>query len=102
MASLSDLYLYPYKISVLHKLTACYQQHILGFAAQAEYEGSILHSMWFLDEAHFHVSRIVNIQSVCFWAMENLHVFTEKVLYAGKITVWAAMLSYNCSSLTKL
>jgi hypothetical protein len=91
----SDLYLYPYKMSVMQKLTDFSKQQILEFCTWAEHGEAILHNVWFSDEAHFHLDGVVNRQNVRFWGSENPHMLTERMHYAPKITVWAAISSHG-------
>jgi hypothetical protein len=47
----SDPKLFPYKISVLHKLSEHDKERRLQFAAWAEEENATLHNTWFSNEA---------------------------------------------------
>jgi len=60
----SDLHLFPYKMTVLHKLTATDKERRLQFALWAIEEEAVLHNTWFTDEAYFHVNGVVNKQNV--------------------------------------
>ena len=90
-----DLHLYPYKITVLPKLTAANKHQRLAFAEWAVNQDVLLNNVWFSDEAHFHLDGVVNKQNVRFWAFENPHVLHEKVHHAPRITVWAAISSHG-------
>jgi hypothetical protein len=48
----SDLHLYLYKITVMHKLTAIDKELRLQFALWAMEEEAVLHNTWFTDESY--------------------------------------------------
>jgi hypothetical protein len=56
----SDLNLYPYKMTVLPKLTVRNKHQRMAFAEWAQ------NNVWFSDEAHFHSDGVVNKQNVRF------------------------------------
>ena len=60
----SDLHLFPYKMTVLHKLTAIDKERRLQFALWAMEEEAVLHNTLFTDEAYFHVNGVVNKQNI--------------------------------------
>ena len=47
--------------------------------------------IWFTDEEHFHLNRIVNKQNWRFWGYENPHLCEEKALHSPKVSAWAAV-----------
>jgi hypothetical protein len=55
----SDLNLYPYKIIVLHKLTAQNGHQRMTFAEWAQNK-VVFNNVWFSDEVHFHIDGVVN------------------------------------------
>jgi len=91
----NDLHLFPYKITVLHGLTARDKQSRLEFAEWTQREQMTMHNVWFSDEAHFHLNGVVNKQNVRFWASENPYVISEKVRHAPRVTVWVAISSHG-------
>ena len=83
----SDLHLFPYKITVIHKLTAIDKEWRLQFAFWAMEEEAVLHNSWFTDEAYFHLNGVVNKQNVPFWVRELPHTLHEKENYGAKVNV---------------
>ena len=74
----SDLHLFPYKITVMHKLTAVDKEQRLQFALWAMEEEAVLHNTWFTDEVCFYLNGVVSKQNVRFWARELPHTLHEK------------------------
>lgn len=93
----SDLILYPYKMTVAHKLTARDKERRLQFARWAieQDQEAVLHNTWFSDEAYFYVNGVVNRQNVRFWAREPPRVIHMKDTYGEKVCVWVAMSSHG-------
>jgi hypothetical protein len=60
----SDSNLYPYKITVLPKLTVENKHQRMAFAEWAQKNEVSFNSVWFFDEAHFHLDGVVNTQHV--------------------------------------
>jgi len=86
----SDLHLFPYKITVMHKLTATDKEQRLQFTLWAMEEEAVLHNTWFTDEAYFHLNGVINKQNVRFWARELPHTLHEKENYGAKVNVSTA------------
>jgi len=59
----SDLHLFPYKVTIMHKLTAVDKEQRLQFAFWAMEEEAVLHNTWFTDKAYFHLNGVVNKKS---------------------------------------
>ena len=55
----SDLHLFPYKITVMHKIKAIDKEWRLQLALWAMDKEALLHNTWFSDEA-FHLNGVVN------------------------------------------
>lgn len=91
----SDLHMYPYKMTVVHRLTNDQMQERLVFAYWAEDKQQTFNNVWFSDEAHFHLDGVVNKQNVRFWANENPRLIHEKDHHAPRITVWVAISSHG-------
>ena len=91
----SDLHLFPYKMTVLHKLTVIDKERRLQFALWAMEEEAVLHNTWFTDEAYFHLSGVVNKQNVRFWARELPHTLHEKENYGAKVNVWTTVSTHG-------
>jgi hypothetical protein len=87
----SDLNLYPYKMTVLPKLTVQTKHQRMVFAEWAQNNEVSFNNAWFSDESHFHLDVVVNKQNVQFWASDNPRVIREKVHHAPRITVWVAI-----------
>jgi hypothetical protein len=60
----SDLYLYPYKITVLPKFTVQNRHQRMSFAEWVQENEVSFNSVRFSDEAHFHFDGVVNKQNV--------------------------------------
>jgi hypothetical protein len=91
----SDLKLFLYKISVLHRLSEHDKERRLQFAAWAKEKNATFHNTWFSDEVCFHLDGNVNKQNVCFWAREHPHNFRERCSHRRKVTVWVAISSHS-------
>jgi hypothetical protein len=62
----SDLNLYPYKMTVLPKLTVQNKHQRMTFAEWAQNNEVSFNDVWFSDEAHFHLDGVVNKQNMQF------------------------------------
>lgn len=47
------------------------------------------------DEAHFHLSGIVNKQNFRYWAENNPRIIEERPLHSPKVTVWCAVSQFG-------
>jgi hypothetical protein len=56
----SDLNLYPYKITVLPKLTVQNKHQRMAFAEWAQNTEVLFNNVWFSDEKHLHLDDVVN------------------------------------------
>jgi hypothetical protein len=81
-----DLNKYPYKMTMLPKLTAQNKDKKMAFAEWAQ-NNEVSFNVWFSDE--------VNKQTVQFWASENPRVIHGKVHHAPRITVWVTISSHG-------
>jgi len=91
----SDLHLFPYKMTVLHKLMAIDKGRRLQFALWAMEEEAVLHNTRFTDEAYCHVNGAVDKQNVRFWARELPHTLHEEENYGAKVNVWTAISTHG-------
>jgi hypothetical protein len=94
----SDLHLFPYKITVMHKLTAIDKERRLQFALWAVEEEAILHSTWFTEGA-FHLNGVVNKQNVRFRLREFPRTLHEKENNGAKVNVWTTVSTHGIISL---
>ena len=90
-----DLELFPYKMSVHHKLSDIDKQQRIVFAdwlkKKIAYDPGFLEGVWFNDEAHFHLTGQVNTQNCRIWASSLPDTVLEEPLHSPKVTVWCAM-----------
>lgn len=90
-----DLNFHPFKIMMVQELspadyvnrrTLCEQM-----LAQIPLEANFFSS----DEAHFHLSGIVNKQNFRYWAENNPQIIRERPLHSPKLTVWCAVSQFG-------
>ena len=90
-----QLKFYPYKIQMVHALKqADYQkrqQFALTLLARIEEDPEYLNTVFFSDEATFHISGRVHRHNVRIWGEENPHVSQEHERDSPKVNVWAGM-----------
>jgi hypothetical protein len=82
-------------MAMLTNLAVQNKHQTMEFAETTQYNEVSFNSIWFSDEAHFHLDDAVNKQNVRFWASENQRVIHEKVHHALRITVWAVISSHG-------
>jgi len=51
----------------------------------------LVNNIWMSDEAHFHLSGIVNKQNFRYLSQANPRALHEKPLHSQRVTVWCAM-----------
>ena len=89
-----ELQLYPYIISVRHKLTAEDQQRrqtMCDWISQKlKRTPSRINHIWFFDEAHFHLNSAVNNRNNIFWGSDLPEEITERQLKGPKVTAFVA------------
>lgn len=87
--------LYPYRISMLHELTPPdYPRRVefcQWFRNQFGENVGNMETIFFSDEAWFHLSGYVNAQNYRIWSANNPHVFEETPLHPVKVGVWCAL-----------
>ena len=92
-----DLNLHPYKIQVVQALNPEDYGIRVGFCEHMlqllEDDPQLIHNLWMIDEAHFHLSGYVNKQNFRYWAAANPHQLHERPLHSAKITVWCVISS---------
>jgi hypothetical protein len=86
------VHFFPYKISHNQQLLAIDREKRLTFAltflARVEVDASWPWQVLWSDEAHFHLSGIVNTHNCRIWDTENPRTFQEIPLHSPKVTVW--------------
>ena len=89
-----ELQLYPYIISVRHKLTFEDQQRrqtMCDWISQKlEHTPSWINHIWFSDEAHFHLNSAINNHNNIFWRSDLPEEITERQLKGPKVTAFVA------------
>ena len=95
--SRKDLGLYPYTISMRHKLTARDRLRRRAmcevFLQRIRRDPLWLNNVWFSDESHVYLSGKVNKTHCVFWGSQKPDQVLQKPLHSKKVTVWAAMSS---------
>ncbi len=93
---LRKLKLHPYKVRIVQELQepdytkrVRYCRWLRNFVT--EHGQSVFDTVWYTDEAWFHLSGYVNSQNNRYWSGENPHRFEETSLHPLKIGVWCAM-----------
>ena len=84
--------LFPYKVQILQKQTKEERSEFCQTISERTGNnpgdlGLILSS----DEAHFHLSGLVNKQNMRFWASQQSHKHTQRPLSQEKVTVWCTI-----------
>jgi hypothetical protein len=89
----AELHFHPYKMVIVQELTQRdWQQRVQAcetFIADLPHDAVVL----FSDEAHFHISGVVNKQNMRYWSGANPRVVHERPLHSDKVTVWCAISS---------
>ena len=83
----SDLKRFPYKITVLQKLTNQNKQRRLKYELWAEGKDQIFFNTRFSDEAYFQLNGTVNKQNVRFWSREKPPNVHERTTHGEKVSV---------------
>ena len=87
--------LFPYKVQILQAQTQANETEGYKFGQKIseciENYPQLLVCPLFSDEAHFHLSGHLNRQNFQFWATEQRHEHSKKLLSVEKMTVWCAL-----------
>jgi hypothetical protein len=90
-----DVKLFPYRIQMQQALVKANKARRVDFCSNFkiffEYNAAVLQSIWFSDEAHFHLNGYVNRQNMLLWASQHLHNIMETPLHPQKCTVWCTL-----------
>ena len=90
-----SLHMHPYKIMVVQELRE------RDYETRTNLSRDILQSIpptsvtICSDEAHFHLSGMVNKQNFRYWSQNNPREFHQRPLHSPKVTVWCAMGSFG-------
>ena len=90
-----SLHMHPYKIMVVQELSE------RGYETRTNLSRDILQSIpptsvtICSDEAHFHLSGMVNKQNFQYWSQNNPRELHQRPLHSPKVTVWCAMGSFG-------
>ena len=90
----TELKLFPYIISVRHKLQVkdMEKRHLMcdWLAGKLERSPGWINNVWFSDEAHFHLNGSINNHNNIFWGSEPPKEITERQLKGPKVTAFVA------------
>jgi hypothetical protein len=91
------LHYHPYKIQIVQALNTRnygarvrFCQEMLDLIGEDE---DLVNNIWMSDEAHFHLSGVVNKQNFRFWSQANSRALHEKPFHFQNVKVWCAMLA---------
>ena len=91
----ADLSLRPYKISIHQQLRICDKEarkrYCAWFLRKCDASAQFNESIWFSDEAHFHLDGHVSTQNNRHWGTEPPKEVAEKPLHSKKCTAWCAI-----------
>ena len=93
-----SLHMHPYKIMVVQELSE------RDYETRTNLSRDILQSISptsvtiCSDEAHFHLSGMVNKQNFRYWSQNNPRELHQRPLHSPKVTVWCAMGSFGVGS----
>jgi hypothetical protein len=85
------IHFHPYKLAVVQELTE------RDFAARQHACEAFLETLpvdafvFFSDEAHFYLSRSVNMQNMRYWSDNYPRELHERPLHCERVTVWCAL-----------
>jgi inhibitor of nuclear factor kappa-B kinase subunit alpha len=86
-----DLKMHPYKILVTQKLSETDYSTRKRLCLEMKQKISPTDTVFFSDEAHFHLCGAVNRQNLRYWDVKNPQVVRERPLHSPKVTVWCAI-----------
>lgn len=89
-----ELKLYPYIITVHHKLKAedMQRRRVMceWLSQKLERTPGWINHIWFSDEAHFHINGAINNHNNIFWGSQRPDEVTERQLKGPKVTAFVA------------
>ena len=92
-----DLKMHPYKATLVHGLhendLPKRVEFCQWFLEKCKQHPQFLHSVFFTDEASFHLTGSVNRQNKRFWGTKNPNALVETKSFTPKVNVWVAMSS---------
>ena len=86
----NDLKMHPYKLAMVNKLNPN-DLETRKEQCQRMLQINPSSTIFFSDEAHFHLCGTVNKQNFRYWSMENPHQLHQAPLHSPKVTVWCAV-----------
>ena len=90
-----DLGFRPYSLQVKQKINDCDLDKRMTmcrwFIDRMQENPHFLNTVWFTDEAHFHLSGHVCSESAYFWGYSKPQYVLQRPLHADKCTAWAAI-----------
>jgi hypothetical protein len=93
-----DLHFHLYKIQVVQKLEEgdaakglVFSQQMLGLINRNK---EVLNNLIMSDEAHFHLTGLVNKQNCRYWSDRHPRELLQKSLHSSKVTVWCAVAAF--------
>ena len=92
-----DLKMQPFKATLVHGLheddLPKRVEFCEWFLERQRHDPQFLHSIFFSDEASFHLTGSVNRQNERYWGIENPRALVETKSFTPKVNVWVAMSS---------
>ena len=93
-----DLHFHPYKIQVVQKLEEGDAAKRLVFSQQmldlTKRNKEVLNNLIMSDDAHFHLTGLVNKQNCRYWSHRHPRELVQKPLHSSKVTVWCAVAAF--------
>ena len=92
-----DLQMYPYKVTLLHKLKEDDPDRPLVFSdwfmEKIRHNDNFLENLFVSDESTLQLDGLVNSQNYRIWTLDNPHVYRETKSFSPKLAIWIAMSS---------
>ena len=93
-----DMHFHPYKIQVVQQLEESDAAKRLVFSQQMldliNRNKEVLNNLIMSDEAHFHLTGLVNKQNCGYWSDRHSRILIQKPMHSSKITVWCAVAAF--------
>lgn len=92
---LHDLNFHPFKIMMCQELSPADYANRRNLCEQMLAQIPPQAAFFSSDEAHFHLTGIVNKQNFRYWAKDNPQIIHERPLHSPKLTVWCAVSQFG-------